>query len=133
VDVWHNATTGAEVRMLVADGVLRMRWRNQTDRPGGESGKPLPLPAMVPGQAYLAQVDMWQACWVFAAGHRVGVDVTSSASPLYDVNPNTGEPLLNATGANVTATNTIFQGEGVSFLRLPVVTKADMPMYPGFL
>jgi putative CocE/NonD family hydrolase len=112
-------------RFLVAEGIIRMMWRS----------KQLTPVAMVPGQSYEVEVDMWSACWIFAAGHSVGVDITSSSDFAYLPNPNTGLPLQPDgiwafggeyyTGANLTADNTIMFGP--SRVSLPVVEKADLP------
>jgi len=81
---------------------------------------------------------MWSACWVFAAGHRVGLDVTSSSSFAYLPNPNTGLPLEPDgiwpkggevyKGKNVTATNSVYLG--VSAVTLPTVSASALPAMP---
>ena len=112
-------------RYLVAEGIVRMRWRNKTLTP---------VP-MVSGTSYTIDVDMWSTCWIFAAGHRVGIDITSSSSFTYLPNPNTGLPLQPDgiwpdggeyyTGKNVTATNSVLGG---SRINLPVVSVAELPV-----
>jgi len=113
-------------RFLVAEGVIRMRWREQ-------GLTPVP---MLPGSVYEVSIDMWSACWIFAAGHRVGVDITSSSSFMYLPNPNTGLPLEADgiwpqggelyKGKNITATNSVVVGP--SKVILPVVSKSDLPV-----
>jgi len=113
-------------RYLITEGIIRMRWRE----------KQLTPTMMEPGVAYPVEIDMWNTCWIIKAGHRVGLDITSSSSYLYLPNPNTGGPLQADgiwprggeyyTGENVTATNTIIFG--ASKLQLPVVDKADLPV-----
>jgi uncharacterized protein len=45
---------------------------------------------------------------VFNRGHRIRVTVASTGAPLFEPNPNTGEPLTIDFPANaITATNTI--------------------------
>jgi predicted acyl esterase len=44
---------------------------------------------------------------VFARGHRIRLDISSSNFPRFDVNPNTGEPCGLET-AMVVATNRVF-------------------------
>ena len=112
-------------RYLVAEGVVRMRWRNETSTP-------LPMAA---GAVYEVGVDMWSACWIFAAGHRIGIDVTSSSSFAYLPNPNTGLPLEPDgiwpqggevyKGKNVTATNSVHLG--ASAVTLPTVSASALP------
>jgi uncharacterized protein len=53
---------------------------------------------------------------LFAAGHRIRIDVSSSNFPRLDVNPNTGEPMGRHTH-QVVAEQTVFGGS----VTLPVV------------
>jgi len=112
-------------RYLVAEGIIRMRWRGNVREPV----------AMEPGQQYTAEIDMWSSCWIFKAGHRVGVDITSSSEFMFLPNPNTGLPLEpdgvwpeggeRYKGKNITATNRVIFGP--STLTLPVVKVTDLP------
>ena len=113
-------------RYLVAEGVIRMRWRNQALTPT----------PMAVGTDYAVEIDMWRACWIFKQGHRVGLDVTSSSSFMYLPNPNTGLPLEPDgiwpqggeyyKGQNITATNSVVFGP--SSVSLPVVPKKSLPV-----
>jgi putative CocE/NonD family hydrolase len=69
--------------MNVADGILRLRYRN-----GFERGEPL-----VPGEVYAVTIEPQATSNLFRAGHRIRLDVSSSNFPHFDVNPNTGGPL----------------------------------------
>ncbi len=69
--------------MLLAEGVLRCRFREGRDRE---------VP-MVPGQVEELRVDLVATSNVFGVGHRVRVDVTSASFPRFDRNPNTGHAL----------------------------------------
>jgi len=112
-------------RYLVAEGIVRMRWRGRVSEPV----------AMEQGQNYTVEIDMWSSCWIFKAGHRVGVDVTSSSAFMFLANPNTGLPLEPDgiwpaggeyyKGKNITATNQVVFGP--SKLTLPVVKVSDLP------
>jgi uncharacterized protein len=58
---------------------------------------------------------------VFARGHRIRLDVSSSNFPRFDVNPNTGEP-LGQSGRTLVAKNTIYHEPAhPSHLTLPIV------------
>jgi putative CocE/NonD family hydrolase len=46
-----------------------------------------------PGKVYEVELQFQATSNYFAPGHRLRIDVSSSNSPHYDVNPNTGEPL----------------------------------------
>lgn len=113
-------------RYPVAEGIVRMRFRK----------KQLTPDPMIPGEQYTVEIDMWSACWVFAVGHQIGIDITSSSEFMYLPNPNTGLPLEgdqiwpqggeHYRGRNITATNYVFYGS--SEITLPTVSKTDLPM-----
>ena len=65
------------------------------------------------------RIDLPPVSNLFAAGHRIRVDLSSSNFPRFDVNPNTGEPLGRHTHA-VVARNTVHL-DGGSYLVLPVI------------
>jgi predicted acyl esterase len=113
-------------RYNVASGVVRMRWRK-----GGTTPE-----KMVPGSIYQVDVDMRAIGWVFATGHRIGVQIQSSSWPEYLPNSNTMDslntPILWPRDGqrNVTAHNTVYTGAlaGVkmSFVTLPKVKLSDV-------
>ena len=45
-------------------------------------------------------LDCWSISIVFNKGHRIGVQISSSNWPRYEVNPNTGADLPTYTGQN---------------------------------
>lgn len=67
----------------LSDSILRARYRNSRDR-----GEPLE-----PGEVCALEIVMYPTSNVFAKGHRIRLDVSSSNFPRFDVNPNTGGPL----------------------------------------
>lgn len=76
---------------------------------------------MTPGEVYELQIDLWDTALVFAPGHCIRLDVTSSSVPRYDANPNTGEPIFGETHT-VPARNTIHHSrQHPSHLTLPLV------------
>eukprot|EP00927_Polykrikos_kofoidii_P001829 TRINITY_DN1070_c0_g1_i1.p1 TRINITY_DN1070_c0_g1~~TRINITY_DN1070_c0_g1_i1.p1 ORF type:complete len:774 (+),score=86.39 TRINITY_DN1070_c0_g1_i1:84-2324(+) len=109
-------------RYNVASGIVRMRWRH---------GGTLPM-RMERGNIYHVDVDMKAIGWVFAAGHRIGVQIQSSSWPEYLPHSNTVEALSSTKlwprdgQRNVTADNTIFVGGTLSFVTLPKVKLADV-------
>jgi putative CocE/NonD family hydrolase len=106
LDVWPN---GYVERLI--DGMVRGRFRDGMDRPS----------PLVPGRIYPYDVDAWNTCQTFLPGHRIRVEVASSAFPKYDVNPNTGAALGKSTGGRV-AHNAVFHDrEHASYVLLPVV------------
>jgi hypothetical protein len=98
---------------VLAEGVLRARYRD-----GFERAAPLE-----PGRPYEYEIDLIATSNVFAAGHRIRLDVTSSSFPRFDRNANTGLPLGEDTDETLTtARQRVFHdAERPSRLLLPVV------------
>jgi len=67
--------------MLVLDGIIRARYRN-----GFEKSE-----LMEPGTIYKFEIDLWSTSIIFNRGHRIRVAISSSNSPRFEPNPNTGE------------------------------------------
>ncbi len=60
-------------------------------------------------EIYEYHIDLRATSNVFDRGHRIRVDVASASFPHWDANPNTGQPLGEATLADLrTATQTVF-------------------------
>jgi uncharacterized protein len=92
--------------MLVNDSIVRCRYRN-----GFEAEE-----LMEPGTEYEVEISLPPTSNLFAAGHRIRVDVSSSNFPRLERNPNTGEPIGRHTRM-VTAENSVHGGTVV----LPVI------------
>jgi predicted acyl esterase len=100
-------------QMLVQEGILRMRFREGTDKEV----------LMESGTVYQATIEIGNTAITFPKGHRVGVIVSSSSSPKYDVNLNDGGPMYTG-GKGLIATNTVHHDEEhPSALILPVVAE----------
>ncbi len=99
---------------LVADGIVRMRYRE----PGNQK-------LMEPGEIYDIKIDLGHIAWRFAKGHRLAVDISSSNFPQWDRNPNSGLPLYTHDEILV-AENSIHFGWGSdSAIHLPVLEDLD--------
>ena len=97
--------------MFLAQGLVRARYRNGCEKPD----------FIEPGKIYEYQIDLSGAGNVFKAGHRIRVDVASSAFPEYDRNHNTKDPVGSGTTL-VVAHQTILHGaEYPSRIILPVI------------
>jgi putative CocE/NonD family hydrolase len=97
----------------LCDGMLRARFRNGMQRPE----------LIEPGEVYLYEIDLWNTSQVFLKGHRIGLEIASSAFPKYDRNLNTGEDLGTGTRMQVSE-QTIFHDERrPSALILPVIPR----------
>ena len=92
--------------MLLCDSIIRCRYRNGFDHEE----------LMEPGEEVEVTIVLPPTSNLFAAGHRIRVDVSSSNFPRLDRNPNTGEPIGRHTRMEV-AEQTVFGGEAV----LPVI------------
>jgi putative CocE/NonD family hydrolase len=112
VDVYPpSADFPAGVELNVADSIVRARYRDSLEKAS----------LMQPRQVYRFQIRMYPTSLVFARGHRIRLDISSSNFPRFDVNPNTGEP-LNDNRRWAVADNTIYHEPGrESQIILPVV------------
>ena len=76
---------------------------------------------MEPEKVYRVVLRLPPTSNLFAAGHRIRLDISSSDFPRFDINPNTGEPLGKHRRYTV-VTNTVHYGpETPSAVQLPVV------------
>ncbi len=76
---------------------------------------------MTPGEIYQVRIRLPPTSNLFAAGHRIRVDISSSNFPRFDLNPNTGEPMGRHTHT-VVAHNTIhLDREHPSRVVLPII------------
>lgn len=108
VDVFPDGTA----RMLT-DGIVRARYRR---------GKTTPM-WLTPGRAEELTIDLGATSNVFARGHRIRLEVSSSNFPRFDRNPNTGEPFGESAELR-RADQTLFHDrERASRLVLPVVPR----------
>jgi putative CocE/NonD family hydrolase len=100
---------------ILAEGILRARFREGFERP-----RPVE-----PGTVQAYRIDLVATAYVFAAGHRVRVAVTSSSFPRFDRNPNTGHALgVDGPDDLRPARQTIFHDrERPSHILLPVVPR----------
>jgi uncharacterized protein len=102
--------------MLLMDGIVRALYRDP-------SGEPRPL---TPDRIERVTIDLGHIHHVFAAGHRIEIDVGSSNFPRRARNTNSGHPVLaNDTDADIrVAHNTVHHDA-----RAP--SYVDLPVLPG--
>jgi uncharacterized protein len=94
----------------LCDTIVRMRYRN--NRTSAE--------LIVPGEIYELEIEVPTVSNLFAAGHSIRLDISSSNAPRFDVNDNTGGKLGGSTGG-ATAQNTVYhEGERASHLVLSI-------------
>ena len=81
----------------LSDGILRTKFRNSWSEPS----------MMEPGRVYPITIELYPTSNLFAPGHRIRVDISSSNFPRLDVNGNTGEnPALSP--IRIVADNTVY-------------------------
>jgi putative CocE/NonD family hydrolase len=96
---------------LVQDGILRASARDGIgDAPPLEPGKPVRF-----------DIDLWAASIVFRKGHRIRVEVSSSAFSKYARNTNSGEPAADAARVVVARQAIHHDAAHPSHILLPVI------------
>lgn len=102
---------------VVLDAPIRARFRN-----GRMPGEVAP---MIPGAPTELVIDLWDTAITFEKGHRIALHVSSSSSPRFAVNPNTGEPEGAAKLKPRVAVNSVYHDAAhPSALVLPVIYAA---------
>lgn len=114
-DLFPASEGGYDV--IITDSIVRMRWRNDPR---------IPSP-MSPGSFYTVTSTSWPVCYIVSKNHQLRLAISSSNSPRFSANPNTGQ-LLNATHtlAPLIALNSIAIGKN-SFVSVPLVDPSQLP------
>ncbi|MGH7916981.1 MAG: CocE/NonD family hydrolase, partial [Candidatus Binataceae bacterium] len=104
---------GAERAQNVAGGVIRARFRESLEAPS----------LITPDKVYAYDIDLWSTSYVFKAGHRIRLEISSSNFPHFDRNPNTGHD-FGVDAETVVAHQTVFHDSRYpSHLVLPVIPR----------
>ncbi len=100
---------------ILSDGILRARYRDSQEHPT----------LLEPGAVYEIQIDLWATANLFAAGHRIRLEVSSSNFPRFDRNTNTGGIIAaDRPGDAVQAVNRVLHGGShPSRLILPIIER----------
>ncbi|MFL2542617.1 MAG: CocE/NonD family hydrolase [Candidatus Latescibacterota bacterium] len=97
----------------LTDSIARLRYRN-----GRQKGEML-----VPGQVAELSITLYPTSNIFAAGHCIRLDISSSNFPRFDVNPNTGDP-IGLERRRVGADNAVHHNAAqASHIVLPIVPR----------
>jgi uncharacterized protein len=97
--------------LILSTGIQRLSFRNSLEK--HELAKPRNM--------YRIEIDLLSTSMVFNKGHKIRVSITSSWSPWFEPNPNTGVPNDSIENA-VKAKQTIYMGgENASYIHLPIV------------
>jgi hypothetical protein len=108
IDVWPD---GFAQRLI--DGMVRARFREGMENPT----------LIEPGKTYAYNIDLWNTCQTFMKGHRIRLQIASSAFPKYDRNPQTGEALGKTTKLQTAEQKIFHDREHLSYVLLPIVPK----------
>ena len=97
--------------LIISDGIFRLRYRKGWDRPE----------QVAPGEGIMEiEINPFATANLFAKGHRLRLDISSSNYPKFDVNPNTGAPEGTSRMTRI-ARNQVHLGQGtrIELMRLP--------------
>jgi uncharacterized protein len=95
----------------LTDSILRMRYRRSPEK----------AELLTPGEIYDITIEPQPTSNLFAADHRIRLDIASSNFPHFDVNPNTGE-LLGQSRRLQVAHNTVYHDAAhPSHVVLPII------------
>ncbi len=95
----------------LCDGIVRARYRDGMDSAS----------LIEPHKIYRYEIDVWNTCHVFFAGHRIGVQIASAAFPKYDRNLNTGQDLAAGTRMEIAQQTIYHDAEHPSAVILPII------------
>jgi putative CocE/NonD family hydrolase len=95
----------------ITDGIIRCRYRNSFE-------KPEPI---VAGDVFKVTIEPFATANLFAKGHRIRLDISSSNFPKYDVNPNTYAPEGRGRTTEVARNSVFCDTLRPSAIRLPIV------------
>ena len=95
------------------DGIVRARFRNSPEQEE----------LLTPGAVEAYDIDCWSTCTVLSEGHRLRLEISSSAFPKFDRNLNTGGPIGKEV-EGIVAEQTVYHDRArPSYLLVPVVER----------
>lgn len=77
-----------------------------------------------PGRSYEYKISIWPTSYLFRAGERIRVEVSSSDYPQFSVNPNTGQPFGQTSDSTPAIQTILHDAVHPSVLVLPVIARA---------
>jgi putative CocE/NonD family hydrolase len=96
----------------LTDSILRLRYRD------GDTEVPYQ-----PGEIVRIEIELYPTSNLFAAGHRIRLDISSSNFPRFDVNPNTGDPLWQERRRRPCENTVFHDADHPSHVVLPVIPR----------
>jgi hypothetical protein len=124
VDLWASSSATdtdftAKLDVVKPDGLV-INLNNGILRSAFRDSLSAPTPT-VPGTAYRYQIAVWPTSYLFRAGDRIRLEISSSDYPQFAPNPNTGLPFGQSAETHQ-ATQTIFHDPAhPSSVTLPVI------------
>jgi putative CocE/NonD family hydrolase len=112
IDVYPpNADYPDGYAMNLTNGILRVRYRDSWESPT----------LMQPGTIYAIRIELFPCSNLFAAGHRIRLDIASSNFPHFDLNFNTGEAEGLSTHARIATNRVYVDSDRASHVVLPLI------------
>ena len=108
IDVWPNGFA-----QRLTDGMVRARFRDGMDKPS----------LIEAGKVYGYELDLWNTCQLYKKGHKIRLEISSSAFPKYDRNLNTGATLGETAVMQVAEQKIYHDREHASYVLLPLVPR----------
>ena len=98
--------------MNLSEGILRARYRDSWEEPS----------PIVPGEVYAITIELFPTGDLFARGHRLRLDISSSNFPHFDINPNSGEPEGSMEHPRVAHNRVFVDAAHPSHVILPIIS-----------
>jgi putative CocE/NonD family hydrolase len=108
---------GRALRLGPLVGIRRARYRNGYDREE----------LLTPGKVENFRIELFDIAHSFAAGHRIRLEISSSAAPNYNPNQNTGNPVATDTEWKVAHQTIYHDRTRASSITLPLMTRKQVP------
>ena len=93
--------------------MVRARFREGMDKPS----------LIEPGRVYGYDLDLWNTCQLYKKGHRIRLEISSSAFPKYDRNLNTDGQLGMSADMKVAEQKIYHDREHATYVLLPIVPR----------
>ncbi len=112
IDVYPpNADYPHGFAMNITSGIIRARYRDSWEQPE----------LMTPGEVYALTITPFPTSNLFARGHRIRLDISSSNFPHFDINPNTGDAEGTGQTTRIAANRVYVDPARPSHILLPVI------------
>ena len=96
----------------LTDGIVRARYRKSTEI----------AQLLEPNEIYCFKIDLLATSNVFARGHQIRIEISSSNFPRFDRNPNTGKPATSRADFIVATQTVMHDADHPSHVRLPIAS-----------